>query len=244
MSSVPEAVVSPSTLGFLPRLIGVIRCPRTTFRAVASSPRWVGLVTVLAVVTAASQALLFQTEVGQVALVDQWERTALAFGQPVDDARYAQLQALSADGPLYGIVTALAGGPVLTLVIAAVVALVFRPRGDRAVSFSQVLAVVAHASVILAIRELVAAPVSYAREATGGATSLGLWFSTLDASSFAGRFVGALDVFILWWVVLLAVGVGVLYGRQARSVAAAFLGVYAGLALLIAVTMTALGGTT
>ena len=51
-------------------------------------------------------------------------------------------------------------------------------------------------------------------------------------------------LFILWWVVLLAVGVGVLYGRQARSVAAAFLGVYAGLALLIAVTMTALGGTT
>ena len=119
----------------------------------------------------------------------------------------------------------------------------FRPRGDRVVSFSQVLAVVAHASVILAIRFLVSAPVSYAREATGGATSLGLWFPALDASSFAGRFVGALDVFVLWWVVLLAVGVGVLYGRQSRSLAATFLGVYAGVALLLAVTMTALGGT-
>jgi Yip1 domain len=208
---------------------------------VASSPRWVGLVAVLAVVTAASQALLFQTEVGQVALVDQWERTALAFGQPVDDARYAEFQTLSRNGPLYGVVTALVGGPVLTLVLAAVIALVFR-RGDRVVSFSQVLAVVAHASVILAIRFLVSVPVSYAREATGGATSLGLWFPALDASSLAGRFVGALDVFVLWWVVLLAVGVGVLYGRHARSLAATFLGVYAGLALLLAVTMTALGG--
>ena len=242
MSSVPEAEISPSTLGFLPRLIGVIRCPRTTLRAVALSPRWVGLVTVLAVVTAASQALLFTTEVGQVALVDQWERTALAFGQPVDAARYAELQALSGDGPLYGVATALVGGPLLTLVVAAIIVLVFR-RNDRVVSFSQVLAVVAHASVILAIRFLVSVPVSYAREATGGATSLGLWFSALDASSFAGRFVGALDVFVLWWVVLLAIGVGVLYGRHARSVAAAFLGVYAGLALLLAVTMTALGGT-
>ena len=242
MSSVPEAEVSPSTLGFLPRLIGVIRCPRTTLRAVASSPRWVELVVVLAVVTAASQALLFQTEVGQVALVDQWERTALAFGQTVDDARYAEFQALSAKGPLYGVATALAGGPVLTLVVAAVIALVFR-RSDRVVSFSQVFAVVAHASVILAIRLLVSVPVSYVREATGGATSLGLWFAALDASSFAGRFVGALDVFVLWWVVLLAIGVGVLYGRQARTVTAAFLGVYAGLALLLAATMTALGGT-
>ena len=243
MNSVPEAVVSPSTLGFLPRLIGVIRCPRTTFRAVALSPRWVGLVVVLAVVTAASQALLFRTEVGQVALVDQWERTALAFGQPVDDARYADFQAFSGNGPLYGVATSLVGGPVLTLALAAVIALVFRPRGNRAVSFSQVLAVVAHASVILAIRQIVSVPVSYAREATGGATSLGLWFPALDAASFAGRFAGALDVFVLWWVVLLAIGVGILYGRQARSLAAAFVGVYAGVALLLAVTMTALGGT-
>jgi Yip1 domain len=197
---------------------------------------------VLALITAASQALLFQTEVGQVALVDQWERTTLAFGQPVDEARYAEFQALSGKGPLYGVATALVSGPVLTLVLAVVVTLVFR-RGNRNVSFSQVLAVVAHASVILAIRLLVSAPVSYAREATGGATSLGLWFPALDAASFAGRFVGALDVFVLWWVVLLAIGVGVLYGRQARALAATFLGVYAGLALLLAVTMTALGGT-
>jgi hypothetical protein len=197
----------------------------------------------LLVLTAASQALLFQTEVGQVALVDQWERTALAFGQSVDDARYAEMQALSRRGPLYGVATAVATGPVLTLALAAVVFLVFRRRDGGTVSFSQVVAVIAHASVILAIRELVSVPVSVAREATGGATSLGLWFPALDVASFAGRFVGALDVFVLWWVVLLAIGVGVLYGREARSLAATFLGVYAGVALLLAVTMTALAGT-
>jgi hypothetical protein len=210
---------------------------------VASAPRWVGLVTVLAVVTAAGQAFLFQTEVGQVALVDQWERTALAFGQNIDDARYAELQALSRSGPLYGVATALASGPVLTAALATVIFLTFRPRGERTVSFSQVLAVIAHASVILAIRQLVSVPVSVAREATGGATSLGLWFPALDGTSFVGRFVAMLDVFVIWWVVLLAIGVGILYGRQTRPLAAAFLGVYAGLALLLAVTMTALGGT-
>ena len=243
MSSVPEAVVSPSTLGFLPRLIGVIRSPRTTFRAVVAWPRWVGLVAVLAGVTAASQALLYQTEVGQVALVDQWERTALAFGQDIDDERYAELQAYSRSGPLYGVATALANGPVLTVALAGVIFLMFRPRGGRRVSLSQVLAVTAHASVVLALRQVVSVPVSYAREATGGATSLGLWFPALDVASFAGRFVGALDVFVIWWVVLLAIGVGILYGRQGRALAAAFLGVYTGVALLLAVTMTALGGT-
>ena len=198
----------------------------------------------LAIVTAASQALLYQTEVGQVALVDQWERTALAFGQDVDDTRYAELQALSRSGPLYGVATAVASGPVLTVAIAGVIFLTFRPRGDRSVSFSQVLAVTAYASVILALRQLVSIPVSVAREATGGATSLGLWFPALDAASFGGRFVGALDIFVIWWVILLAMGVGILYERQGRTVVAALLGVYAGVALLLAVTMTALGGTT
>jgi hypothetical protein len=209
---------------------------------VASSPRWVGLTVVLAALTAASQALLFQTEVGQVALVDQWERTALAFGQPVDDVRYAELQALSGSGALYGVGMALLSGPVLTVGIAGVIFLAFRPRKDRPVSFSQVLAVVAHASVLLAIRQILSVPVSFAREATGGATSLGLWFPALDSATFAGRFVGALDVFVIWWVILLAIGMGILYGRQARSLTTAFLGVYAGVALLLAVTMTALGG--
>jgi hypothetical protein len=199
-------------------------------------------VAVLTVVTAASQALLYQTEVGQVALVDQWERTALAFGQDVDDARYAELQALSRSGPLYGVATALASGPVLTVAIAMVVFLTFRPRGDRPVSFSQVLAVTAYASVILALRQLVSIPVSVAREATGGATSLGLWFPALDAASVGGRFVGALDIFVVWWVILLAMGVGILYQRQGRTLAAALLGAYVGVALLMAVTMTALGG--
>jgi Yip1 domain len=198
---------------------------------------------VLALATMASQAMLLATEVGQLALVDQWELTALAFGQHVDDTRYAQFQALSQNGPLYGMATAVVSGPLLTVVIAALIFVVFRGKADRAVSYSQALSVTAHASVILAIRQVVAAPVSFARETTASATSLGVWFPALDQASPVGRFIGALDVFVIWWVVLLALGVAVLYGRQARTLAAAFLGVYAGVALLIAVTMTALGGT-
>jgi hypothetical protein len=142
------------------------------------------------------------------------------------------------------VVTAVASGPLLTLVLAGVISFVFRPGADRTVTFPQVLAVTAHASVILAIREVLSVPVSVMREATGGATSLGLWFPALDTASFAGRFIGALDVFVMWWAVLLAIGLSVLYGREARRLAVTFLGVYAAVALLIAVTMTALGGTT
>jgi hypothetical protein len=198
---------------------------------------------VLTLAMAASQAAMLATEVGQVALVDQWERTALGFGQDVDDARYAQFQALSRNGPLYGVASALAYGPVLTVAVATLVFLVFRRRSDRPVSYSQVLSVIAHAGVIMAIRQVVAAPIGFMRETTASATSLGVWFPTLDVASAVGRFVGALDVFVLWWVILLAMGVAVLYGWRARTLALSFLGVYVGVALLLAVTMTALGGT-
>ena len=130
-----------------------------------------------------------------------------------------------------------------TVAMAALIFGVFRGKGGRTVSYSQVLAVMAHASVILAIRQIVAAPVSFARETTASATSLGVWFPALDQASPLARFVGAVDVFVIWWVVLVALGVAVLYERQARRLAAAFLGVYAGVALLLAATMTALGGT-
>jgi hypothetical protein len=198
---------------------------------------------VLSLAMGASQAAVLATEVGRTALVDQWERTALAFGQDVDDARYAQLHTLSAKGPLFGVATALLYGPVLTVSVATLVFVVFRGKAHRTVSYSQVLSVIAHASIILAIRQIVAAPVSFLRETTASATSLGAWFPALDAASAAGRFVGALDAFVLWWVILLAVGVAVLYERHARPLAATLLGVYAGVALLLAATMTALGGT-
>ena len=65
----------------------------------------------LTLATAATGALVSATEVGQLALVNQWERTALAFGQRVDDARYAELQAWSRRGSAVAAVTAVATGP-------------------------------------------------------------------------------------------------------------------------------------
>jgi hypothetical protein len=198
---------------------------------------------VLTLAMATGQAIVLATDVGRTALVDQWERTVLSFGQDVDDARYAEFQSLSGTGPLYAVAMALIYGPVLTVAVASLVFVMFRGRTDRVVSYSQVLSVIAHASVILAIRQVLAAPISYLRETTASATSLGAWFPALDAVSAVGRFVGALDVFVLWWVVLLALGVAALYERRARPLAVTFLGVYAGVALLLAATMTALGGT-
>ena len=85
----------------------MIRRPRPTFEAVIAAPRWVGLLLLLFAVSIVVSAAFYATPVGRQALVDQWERTAIAFGQPVDDARYAEFQDLSGHGAAYAALTTL-----------------------------------------------------------------------------------------------------------------------------------------
>ncbi len=78
------------------------------------------LLLVTTVISAGAGLALMATSVGRQALVDQWERTAVAFGQDVDDEAYARLEALSDRSAAgYALLSALIGGPVLTVAVAA-----------------------------------------------------------------------------------------------------------------------------
>lgn len=208
---------------------GVIVRPHATFAALRQAPMWLGALVTATAISAASWATLYSTETGRVALVDQWERTAFALGRPVDDAGYARLQRLSSRGVQYSLVRALAVGPVLTTVVAALILAGSRKlatAGAR-ITFRQCLAVAAHAGVVLALRDAVAAPVAYVRETTASATTVGQWFPMLDEASTAARFVGSLDAFVLWWVALVGIGTAILCGRSTRRTAAAAMGTFA-----------------
>jgi len=193
------------------------------------------MLVLLTVLTAASGALVSSTEVGQVALLDQWERAAWAFGQPIDDARYAELQAWSHRGPAVSVASAVLGGPGLAAVVSLIAFVWLRRRAS--VSYSQVLAVVVHAGVILALGRLVAAPLVYARETTASATTMGVWFSSLDESSPVARFLGAIDLFTVWWVVVLGIGLAVLSGHPARTSIGWVVSIYVGMALAATAVM-------
>ena len=233
----PPSLDNPSLLA---RLTGVVIRPRSTFAAVVARPRAAGVLALVTTASFAAMAAFVVADVGQVALVDQWERTALAFGQPVDDARYAELQRLSRYGIHYAAATALARGPVAVVALAAVLYGAFSARGRRA-TFPQVLAVVAHASVILALRDIVGVPLNYVRESFASPITLAWFAGMLDEGSPLARFLALVDAFLLWWIVVLAVGLSVLYRARVRAVAVTLFGVYLGIALVLAGTMAVLG---
>ena len=223
------------------RMYGVIRRPRATFAAILQTPSWLPVLVITTTVTCACAMALLSTDVGRQALVDQWERTSTAFGQPVDDAGYARMEERAGSGSvglLYAAAIALGYGPLLVFGISAVLFLVLKPRP----SYGQVVAVVAYAGVILAVRQLIAAPINYVEESLASPTTLVRLFSMLDEGSPVARFLGVIDVFVVWWIVVLAIGISVLYQRSTRTLALALAGAYVVFALLVALVMAVSGG--
>jgi hypothetical protein len=96
--------------------------------------------------------------------------------------------------------------------------------------------------VILALRDVVAAPLNYVRESFASPLTLVSLAGLLDEGSPLARFLALLDLFVLWWLVVLAVGLAVLYRSRTRVMVATLFGLYIGIALLLAGTMAVLGG--
>jgi hypothetical protein len=199
------------------------------------------------VLTFVCGAGFLRTQVGQQALVDQWERTALAFGQTVDDAQYSRMEQTAASPRFdltYAAATALATGPALAFGFAAFLYLVLNRTTHHPASYAQVLAVVCYAGLILALRQVIATPIDYLRESIASPTTLVQFFTMLDEASPVARFLGVIDLFVVWWIVVLAIGMSVLYERPTRRLALVFAGAYVALAFLAALAMAVSGGTT
>jgi hypothetical protein len=204
------------------------------------APRWADVLLVTTLAAGLAGALVMSTAVGQQALLDQLERTADAVGRPLDDAGYARLQSLSVRAPWYAAAMAVVNGPALTIAVTGLVVVAAGARRRRA-TFRQILAVVAHAGVILTLRQLVAAPLTYVRETTASATALGVWFPGLDEGAPLARFLGSLDLFVLWWAVVLGVGLAAAYQIRTRRAVAMVIGSCVVVALAVTIVTTALG---
>ena len=99
-----------------------------------------------------------------------------------------------------------------------------------------------HSGAILVIQVLFSLPLAYARENLSGATNLAVFVPVLDDASFAARTLGAVDLFLVWWLVSLAIGLGVLYRKRTAPIATSLLVIYVAIGLIIAAVKTAFAG--
>src|SRR5436190_2022952 len=63
-----------------------------------------------------------------------------------------------------------------------------------------------------------------------------------EETSFLGRLLGMVDLFIIWWLVVLAIGLGVLFRRRTQPIAVSLMAVYAVIAVVVAIVRSRMGG--
>lgn len=207
----------------------------------ARQPAWLSAWAIVLTVTIAAGLWLLSSGVGAQAVVDERVRVIEAFGGRVSDEQYAQLQAAP---PWWVFVTSGSRTlltPPVTLLVALGVWLVARFEGAAA-TLAHGLSVAVHASTALVVGQLVATPLHYVRESLTSPLNLATLLPLLDDGSVAARFFGTIDVFVLWWMVLVGVGVAALTGRKAtRYLAVGTTGLVV-FAAAMAGVMSAMGG--
>ena len=132
--------------------------------------------------------------------------------------------------------------PSSTLVIAGVAFAIFNGGLGADATFRQVFAVVAFSSVVTGLRTLFSTPLNYARESMSSPTNLAAALPFFEDNTFGARLLGSIDLFLIWWIVSLAIGLGVLYKRRTAPIATTMLVVYGAIALTIAAVRSMLAG--
>ena len=234
---------TPAPKSLPARFIGIITSPRETFESVVAHPKWFVIFVVTTLIVMLCTVLPMTTEAGREAALEAQVRQMESFGMQVNDEMYAQLRSRSGMAPYTTAAGILVVSPIIVTAMAGILFAIFNAVMGGTASFKQVLSVVVHAGVISALGQLFTGPLNYFRGTMASATNLGVLLPMLPEGSFIARLAGMIDLFVVWWVFVLAIGLAVLYRRRMQSIAMTLFGIYAVIALSVAAVMSRLGGT-
>ena len=220
--------------GLVSRLAGVLLTPRRTFGDVVRQPKWLGALTVVTVAVAGGGGWLTSTELGQQMLLEEIVSQAESFGGTMTDEQYDQLAGNLENLTYFTAGLTIVSIPLVTLIIAVVVWTVCYVLLGAHAPFRAMYAVVVHVGVVSLVQQLFVVPLNYARGVMSSPTTLAAFLPMLDPGSFLARLLGAIDLFVVWQLMVLAIGVAVLYGKRTGPIVTIFYTLYAVIAVVIA----------
>jgi hypothetical protein len=182
------------------------------------------------------------TSVGKQAWLEQAVRSTENFGSTVSDEQYAQMEKMSKYAAPLAAVQIGIFSPIMTLIVAGLLFAVFNAALGGDSSFKQTFSVVVHASAVTIVQQLFVTPLNFVRESMSSATNLSVFLPMLDETSFVTKFLGTIDLFLIWWVIVLSMGLGVLYRRKTGPIAIGLFVVYGVIAVIIAAVTSGRAG--
>jgi hypothetical protein len=236
----PIPASAEASKGLLARVIGVFVSPRATYADVAARPRWFGALALSAVVVAGGFFIFLSSEVGKQAVLDQQTQLIESFGIKLNDQAYDRMEAGIDRARYTTSIGQLIGIPLVAVIIAGIMLGIFNALLGGDATFRQVFAIVAHSTLITALQQIFALPLDYVRETMSSPTSLSVFAPFLEENSFLARLLGAIDLFQIWGIVSLAIGLGVLYKRRTAPIATTMFIVYFVIVAAVAAIRSAL----
>jgi hypothetical protein len=215
--------------GLAARLIGVLVSPKETFGAIAANPKWVGAMAVTLAIAAVCQYLILSSPPMQDAMIDQALRNPQANEQAVERIISILPYVIS------GVTLILGAG--FNAIVAGLLMLIFSTLMGGSAKFKQVYAVVAHSAVVSTLQGILTASLLLAGAKPSGTSppgaNLAIFVPMLEETSFVTKFLGAIDLILVWWIVTLSIGLGVMYRRRTGGIAMTLLAIYVVIALVV-----------
>ena len=240
--SSPVAAAAPADNVFA-RLLGVIFSPRATFERIVARPRWFGALAVVIGVIGLGQFALLSTENGQQAIIDQQVERAQRWGRTVSDEEYANYEKFAPYNRFIVPVAIVIFVPVMTLATSGILIGVFNALLGGNATFKQVLAIQSHTGATSLASALFTLPLNYLRSSMSSPTNLGVFAQAFfDDTSLPALFLGMIDLFIVWWLIVTAIGLAVLYKRRTAPIFWSLCGVYMAIALIVAIVIRSFSG--
>ena len=233
-TTAPVAGSTPAPKNLFARFFGVVVAPRATFQSVVASPKVLGMLFLVALLSGVFLALPMTTEAGKQAALEQQVHQRQSFGIQTSDEQYAQMEKMQGVMPYVTGGSVLVFTPIMALIFSGILFAVFNAALGGEASYKQVLAVYVHSGVIGALSAVLSGTVNYFSGRIGSIATLGGLLPMLSEKSFAANLLGAVDIFIVWSLIVLAMGLGVLYRRRTQPIAISLLSIYAVIALAIA----------
>lgn len=224
------------------RFFGILTSPRATFDSVAAFPRWFGILAVCTVLVAVFTAAPLTTEGGRQAAIDQQITQMKSFGVNVTPEMQDRIEQGAGRMPYTTAIGVLVVSPIIAVIVAGILFAVFNAAMGGEATFKQVFAVQAHAGVVSTVSAVFSGAINYFRGGTGSVTNLAALLPMISDESFLGHLLGTVDVFLVWWIITLSIGLAVLYRRRTQPIAITLFGLYGVIALIIAVIKSRTGG--
>ena len=213
-SGVPSA--SEGNMGLLQRIINVFAAPSKSFAAVRENPRWIAptvLVLLLSLIMTIYIARAIQKEQHEK-MVTQMEDRGL--DQEQIDSAIERINSPVMKYVMYG--SALIGGLAVILVMGGVWLFVARTLLGGTTTYKHMLEVVSLSMLIPSVGMLLKAPIMRFKETMNVHFSLATFMPDSARESFIYKFLMNTDLFNIWYIGVLCIGIAVVAGLKVKKV--------------------------